>query len=366
MAMASGSGFQLYHCEKCGNDQRVSIEDVIDQYNEWELDLRLQDINDACPLAYGGFFVASVKIDIECETCHEEIGIVLKVSASPDWDESREDCDPRIDGFQNTEILEVLPSDASVDDSLMSCLTFAEDDDEDYLPEIELSEEPTVVYSVTLHIIAKTRMNRGSCHLGLCFNSGSSRIFRPLYRTQESQCCWNQPLELDKEYNFNILGTSGESFTPLPHSNEDLLVDHRSMQILDSNVSSSDDVFTELQNMAKLSVEDIFGPNTIRQNKYVDEGSDCPSVGVLSCMGSNLEMIRDPFNYRKRRVKIPGGYEPRFTASDAENIPEDLPDNPTLVVLGLARPFAGTGQNHFDPKRCYILVLRILQNTLAG
>ncbi|XP_031549778.1 uncharacterized protein LOC116287256 [Actinia tenebrosa] len=362
---ANLSPTQQYQC-KYGHTQDVSIQDIEEEYKYTEeLSKRLREIYAPIGFIPLDKYSASMKVESKCKTCQASIDVIIEVNGTPLWNyHSYEDFELWIDNFSDIRILQVFPAGTDVVGYHLD--EFIEESslepEFDYLPDIEdVQKTQEEEQFINLNIIVQTRMKKGYCHLG--FDSQSGRILRPFYRPIDGSCCWDTPLQIDKTYVFRILSSPRDGpkrLTPLPHNNEDLLVDNQAIK-RESNETASPDIFQRLKKLSKSSVEEIFGPG-IKENKYVDEGTDCPSVGVLGCMGSDLEMIRDPFEYRKRRVKISGGYEPRFTAIDAEHIPEDLPDNPTLVVLGLGRPFAGTGQNHFDPRRCYILVLRILQN----
>lgn len=353
---------QQYRC-KNGHTQYVSTQDIEEEYKETEeLSKRLREIYGPMGFMPVGQYSAFVKVESKCETCLALVDVTIEVNGAPLWNyDSQEDFEPWIENFSDIRILQVLPSSSDVVGYHLD--EFREEPflepEFDYFPDIEdvinLQEEKEFV---NLNIIAQTRMKKGYCHLGL--DSQSGRILRPLYRPKDGCCCWDTPLKIDKTYAFRVLNSpndGSERFTPLPHSNEDLLVENQAIIMAPNEPNPH--IFHKLEKLSRSSVEELFGPE-IKENKYVDEGTTCPSVGVLSCMGRDLELIRDPFDSSKRRVKIEGGYEPRITAINARNLPEELPDKPTLVILGLARPFAGTEQNQFVPRRCYILVLRIL------
>lgn len=69
-------------------------------------------------------------------------------------------------------------------------------------------------------------MSTRCCYLGLHESTG--RIYRPIFNTFDHKCGWpsNEQLEFCMLYIFSVVANPDEKkyFTPLPHCNEDMVV----------------------------------------------------------------------------------------------------------------------------------------------
>ena len=106
-------------------------------------------------------------------------------------------------------------------------------------------------------------------------------------------------------------------------------------------------------------VTDIF-LDKIKEKRYIEECTNCPSVGILRCKVTDIKILEDDSKYR---CKIFSEFNFPVTAQNRALLITDLadcaPENSLLVLLGLARPF--TGENNFNPRRCYIMVIGIIR-----
>lgn len=107
-------------------------------------------------------------------------------------------------------------------------------------------------------------------------------------------------------------------------------------------------------------MRDIFGNNVVN-NKFVYESAWCSTVGILRlaaeriCYGNHGGKPRLCFRDHDDRM-----FDVAITAkNDLPKIPYDIPNLDILIVIGLARPWAGD-KFIFNPRRCYLLVLNVL------
>ena len=109
------------------------------------------------------------------------------------------------------------------------------------------------------------------------------------------------------------------------------------------------------------SVCSVFAPGVIQEGKYILEGTECPSVGILPCNQGDI-MFENPPNMSTRcRIFQLFDFPVTVQNQDALLSLNKRPANiPVLVLLGLARPFQGTRGNFFNPRRCYILVIGVI------
>ena len=80
---------------------------------------------------------------------------------------------------------------------------------------------------------------------------------------------------------------------------------------------------------------------------------------------TDIKILKDDSKYR---FKIFSEFNFPVTAQNRASLITDhadcAPENSLLVLLGLARHFAGTGENNFNPRRCYIMVIGIIREEL--
>ena len=110
------------------------------------------------------------------------------------------------------------------------------------------------------------------------------------------------------------------------------------------------------------SVFNVFAPGVIHEGKYIIEGTECPSVGILQSNLRDIMMFKNP---TRCRIEISDQvFVFPVTAQNQDallmSLKERSANTPVLVLLGLGRPFAGAGVNVYNPRRCYILVIGVI------
>ena len=110
------------------------------------------------------------------------------------------------------------------------------------------------------------------------------------------------------------------------------------------------------------SVFNVFAPGVIHEGKYIIEGTECPSVGILQSNLRDIMMFKNP---TRCRIEISDQvFVFPVTAQNQDallmSLKERSANTPVLVLLGLGRPFAGASVNVYNPRRCYILVIGVI------
>ena len=211
---------------------------------------------------------------------------------------------------------------------------------------------------IELVIVAVTAMNGGKCLMGL---DQGNEFRRPIYKTEVADCCWPKEKYFKLWNRYKFTKRSIDAATDLPHSREDTLVQEN----VEDLRSRSDGLFERMLRIAKSKPEDLFPPLKYQNGKiFVDEKTDCPSVGVLKSKESNLEIKTEYDEERKRKksrliMKFPGQLSCSASLTGFGYEKPGGTDNTVLVLLGLARPFDKYGT--YDPARCYVLALNIIK-----
>jgi len=200
---------------------------------------------------------------------------------------------------------------------------------------------------IQLCIIAKTRFNAGFCYLG--FSREDQCLIRPIYNTDVGHCCWskNQELDLGRWYRFHAYSKQ-KDLTALPHSNDDLVVTNKY-----NEGSPVEDLYSLLEPFSKGSTREIFGT----YYKFVNEGTDCPSLGVIKTQRKTLSTFMD--NKNNMRIRF-GNQDFRYTDLEAADLSAIPADDDVLLLVGLGRPWHWEGDSFKGTKRCYILGLGVI------
>ena len=207
--------------------------------------------------------------------------------------------------------------------------------------------------TVQLRIIAKTSMNNGFCYIGLYQNT----LVRPIPRTTESECCWpndHVQFKVGEFHNFQVLDS--DPHVAHPHKVNDVLVKHlgRAESPQDLNL------FGVLRALSHERLMDVFGGIKLIDDRYVEEGSMCPSVGIYRCHRENISVRRN--DKGKQRCEITDNGHvfdfPINAVSGGERIGND---GEVLLVLGMGRPLSG--KENYNPRRCFVLVIGIVSET---
>lgn len=112
------------------------------------------------------------------------------------------------------------------------------------------------------------------------------------------------------------------------------------------------------------SVFNVFAPGVIHEGKYIIEGTECSLVGILQCNLRDIMMFKNPFNMSATTCRIFQVFDFPVKAQNQDALLKCSNGRPAntleLVLLGLGRPFVGAGVNAYNPRRCYILVIRVI------
>lgn len=303
------------------------------------------------------FDTAYVPCDISCPHCGKDFETVAQVSASPIWhdDDMWEGRVPYICYFEDVEILKVsmfFEKTTSIQECFKCDIDFDNPEDVELNVQnvIGIVESPS---SCILKVIAKTKMSKGFCYLGLEERTGG--IFRPIFNTSNQQCCWptNAELMFGMLYKFYVILYPNpiKYFTPFPHRNEDMIV---SGFVLCGVPIPYPLYYPTFSHLAKNDVEDIF--KDIKKKRYVNENTQCSSVGILK---SSALIAFNPFKqkyYCKLKCKS-GVYVLPITATHVDLVSLSYYTD-AVIVLGLGRPYKGK-KDEYDPARCYLLAVGI-------
>ena len=206
---------------------------------------------------------------------------------------------------------------------------------------------------VELIIVASTFMD-GDHECVMAWNKEKKKLLRPVTEKKNS---WRlRTFTLGRTNRFVTDGSTPKS--AWHHKHEDIVVGKspspRHVQLQEP------ELYEMLVPSSTTVVTDIFPPDKIKENRYIEECTKCPSVGILRCKVTDIKILEDDSKYR---CKIFSEFNFPVTAQNRAALITDLadcaPENSLLVLLGLARPF--TGENNFNPRRCYIMVIGIIR-----
>lgn len=218
-----------------------------------------------------------------------------------------------------------------------------------------------------LVVVASTFMqNNHECVIA--WSVEEQRLIRPITNLVTNSWMFGT-FTVGQVYWFVILD-SNPSKAIWPHKREDTIVQTNPVPVSIVSIPGTPPVFvryteSEMYNMifgsSVESVSSVFAPGVIQEGKYILEGTECPSVGILRCNRGDI-MFENPPNM-STRCRIFQLFDFPVTAQNRDALLSlnKRPANiPVLVLLGLARPFQGTGGNFFNPRRCYILVIGVI------
>lgn len=217
-----------------------------------------------------------------------------------------------------------------------------------------------------LVVVASTFMsNSFECVIG--WSIEDEKLIRPVTNLEGNS--WNLgTFTVGRKYKFVIVDSNPVNAI-YPHKSEDIIVkDPRQTVIGDPPEPVK---FTESQMYDMLfgssveSVSSVFAPGVIHERKYITEKTECPSVGILQCHLGDIRMVEDSKSTKRCRIEISKQVfvfpvTAQNQAALSMSLKERSANTPVLVLLGLARPFAGTGNNNYNPRRCYILVISMI------
>ena len=103
-----------------------------------------------------------------------------------------------------------------------------------------------------------------------------------------------------------------------PHSTEDTVVEE---EYEPEHKMDSTSLYDRLSGIAEWNSEDIFPQ--LKERKFVDEKTVCPSVGILKCREKDLRVEPNSWNNSKQRLNIclPGQGYYNFDLTGLEYVP---------------------------------------------
>lgn len=228
--------------------------------------------------------------------------------------------------------------------------------------------------SLQLVIVASTFMRDGfECVIG--WSIEDKKLIRPVTNLVGNSWILGR-FTVGYNYQFLIVD-SNPSYAIYPHKREDIIVQENSVEVfmlmtVDPPVPvqyAESQMYDMLFGCSVESVDSVFYPGVIYEKKYIITGTVCPSVGILRCTVGDIKMYqisnsRNP-SRTSTRCQISQGSETFDFPVTAQNrdalmsLNNQYASNPILVLLGLGRPYAGTG-NIFNPLRCYILLIGVI------
>ena len=227
--------------------------------------------------------------------------------------------------------------------------------------------------SLQLVIVASTFMRDGfECVIG--WSIENNKLIRPV--TNLAGNSWIlRTFTVGCTYQF-VIFDSNPSDAIYPHKSEDIIVGATPFLLVSTvpipgalavPVNTESQMYNMLFGSSVRLVINVFAPGVIHEGKYIIEGTECPSVGILQCNLGDIMMFKNPFNMSATRCRIEISdqvFDFPVTAQNQDALLKSLNERPAntpvLVLLGLARPFAGTGVNVYNPRRCYILVIGVI------
>lgn len=232
--------------------------------------------------------------------------------------------------------------------------------------------------SLQLVIVASTFMRDGfECVIG--WSIENNKLIRPV--TNVAGNSWRLgTFKVGCKYQFVIVD-SNPSNAIYPHKSEDIIVGALPAivvstfplpGILSVPVNTESQIYDMLFGLSVESVYSVFYPGYIYEKKYLIKGTICPSVGILRCKVGDIKMykISNSTNPSRKSTRCqisqgPETFDFPVTAQNRDALMslnnQYYASNPILVLLGLGRPYAGTG-NIFYPPRCYILLIGVIRS----
>ena len=175
------------------------------------------------------------------------------------------------------------------------------------LPETLASRQLGPQRCLRLVAVASTLMqNNHECVIS--WSVKEQRLIRPITNLETNSWVFGT-FKVGQVYWFVILD-SNPSNAIWPHKSEDTIVQINPAPVSTVSAPRVPVQYTEseMYNMlfgssAKL-VYSLFAPGVIHERKYIIEGTECPSVGILQCNLGDIMMFKNPFNMSATRCRI--------------------------------------------------------------
>ena len=207
--------------------------------------------------------------------------------------------------------------------------------------------------NIHLVVVASTLMSDGY-ECVITWSEEKKKLFRPVTNLKKNS--WRlRTFQVGHKYKFEVVDLNPANAI-WPHKSEDILV--KANPTPDEGIEAA--LYDMLFDLSEELVTAVFKPGEIQEDRYIIAGMQCPSVGILRCQSSDIDICQElQYNKVVIRCKIRGGYDFSVTAQNQETLfkmfrSENKNDFPILVLLGLARPWS-----KYKPPRCYIMVIGI-------
>ena len=179
-------------------------------------------------------------------------------------------------------------------------------------------------------------MNSGVCCI--CYSSELRRLVRPIHRVRQS--FWDHPETFTLNSVLKVRGHRDWFDLTKPHGNEDVLIFPHFVNLRYEHPYT---IYCILWQLSQTSVSDIFGPQH-SDWKFVPEGTNCRSVGVLRVQGKNV-WLHYQTDVDRHRLQFRDANETflnlPLTAVTYPDISLCHPEEYVLILIGLGRPYAG-------------------------
>ncbi len=165
---------------------------------------------------------------------------------------------------------------------------------------------------------------------------------------------------------YDVTPTTDRSTRGLPHQREDYFIDPDDVRLIRTYTPAAARVM--LRPTVSRTLAGIFN-DELMENKYVEEGSDCQSLGAIEL---STRQFGFNFSYGKLKCWLRAGEEwPRFTVTATELAEVQDEGGATAlqqrirrsrraqIRIGLAHAWDGP-EHEYDPKRCFVMVNGIL------
>ena len=148
--------------------------------------------------------------------------------------------------------------------------------------------------SKSLLIVAKTKMNRGFCYMGLSLKDKC--FYRPIHREAPSQCCWKSDEDMTVGAFYRFQSVFRDPTTNLPHKNIDLIVTKEYKCGEADPCDNLEECYHWMSQMKLVcnTISEIF-PKMIfpeRGTPYVVKGENSQSVGILKVKLKNVQFYK--------------------------------------------------------------------------
>ena len=340
---------------KCYNCARIIEEDEVYYYFDgeglYDVYQAIQDCEDPIAPELDDYLETTLFLTMPCPNCQTEMeDVEVNVEAYGEWDPHHNDeTEPEFLGY--TEVNVVPPYDPF----------WVPIKKENLVPEVSFG-------SKSLLIVAKTKMNRGFCYMGLSLEHKC--FYRPIHCEAPSQCCWKSDEDMTVGAFYGFQNVYRDPTTSLPHKNNDLIVTNEYKCGEANPYDNLEDCYKWMSQMKLVcnTIAEIF-PKMIfpeRSTPYVVEGENSQSVGILKVKLKNLQFYQKmEYGKEKLRVKITDSEERTVDVSwtsyaipDVEDS-EDDPESNALILLGLARGW--DRDKKWPEKRCCLLAIGLFQ-----